>query len=168
MKTRTATLIHLVISLLTTEFAVYVNKNGKKNRTLDVNMPQRLNTLGFQLKVKNFLSCHSVESSCVLSYSVWLALVWSGQKRHDGAPWRSSVGMTSLQNTFYSLGNSRGVARYGRCIQRDCCADPKCCMQHLLGDWPSQCYFTQIFLPRSKWRACGSGDMSPLKCIGLN
>lgn len=158
MKTRTATLIHFVIPLLTT--AVCVDKNGK-GRTLDVNTPQGLYSLEFQLKVKNFLSCHSVESPGVFSYSVWPALVWSGQKRREGAPWRFSVGMTSLQNTFFSLGNSRGVARYSRCIQRDCCADPKCCMQHLLGDWLTRCYFTQIFLSRPKWSACGFGDTSP-------
>lgn len=35
-----------------------------------------------------------------------------------------------------------------RCIQRDCCADPKCCKRHLLGDWLAQRYFTQIFLSR--------------------
>lgn len=50
-----------------------------------------------------------------------------------------------------SLGNSRGVATYSRCIQRDCRADPKCYMQHPLGDWLAQCYFTQIFLSRLKW-----------------
>lgn len=40
-----------------------------------------------------------------------------------------------------------------RCIQRDCRADPvlKCCMQHLLGDWLAQCYFTQICILRPKW-----------------
>lgn len=79
-----------------------------KGRTLDVNMPLGLCSLEFHLKVKNFLA--TVLRASVLSYSVWLALVWSGQKRHEGAPWRFSVGMTSLQNTFCSLGNSWGVA----------------------------------------------------------
>lgn len=59
---------------------------------------------------------------------------------------------------FLLLDNSRGVARFSRCIQRDCCADPKCCMQHLLGDW--QWLFTQIFF-RPKRGACGFGDRRP-------
>lgn len=42
--------------------------------------------------------------SPVLSYSVWLALFWSEQKRCEGAPWRFSVGMTSLQCTSCSRG----------------------------------------------------------------
>lgn len=57
----------------------------------------------FHVRGKNFISCHSVESPCVLSYSVWLALLWSGQKRCEGAPWRFSVSMTSLHDTYFSL-----------------------------------------------------------------
>lgn len=60
---------------------------------------------------------------------------------------------------FLSLGNSWGVARYSRCIQRDCCADPKCCMKHLCCDWLTQCCFTQIF--RSRQRTCDFGGKHP-------
>lgn len=72
-------LVHFVIPLLTTEFSVCVEKNAK-GRTLDVNEPQGLGSLEFQMKGKNFPSCHRVGSPCVLCYSVCLAPVWSGQK----------------------------------------------------------------------------------------
>lgn len=71
--TNTATFTHFVIPLLTTEFAVDLDDKNGKSRTLDVNMPQRPKSLEFQVKVKNFLSCHSAENFCVLSYSDWLA-----------------------------------------------------------------------------------------------
>lgn len=136
--------------------AVCVDQNGKKQNTWCEHAKTRSNW-----QWRTFLSCHSVEGSCVLSYSVWPALVWSGQKRCDGAPWRFSAGMTSYWNTFIALwATQEELLRLSRCIQRDCCADPKCCMQHLLGYWLSWLYFTQIFLSRSK-----SGGLWFMNCF---
>lgn len=102
------------MSLLTTESLLFVSTRNGKGRTLDVNMPRELCSLKFHLKVKNFLSCHSVESPlCALLFCLTgPPLIWT--RRREGAPWRFSVGMTSLQNTFRSLGNSRRVARQRR------------------------------------------------------
>ena len=100
---RQVQLTHSVIPLLTT--AVCVDKNGKRQNTWCEHATRTLWSVEL-----SFSSRHSVESPSVLSYSVWPALVWSGQKRREGAPWRFSVGMTSLWKYFFcSLGNSRGV-----------------------------------------------------------
>lgn len=49
------------------------------------------------------------------------------------------------EELLYTVGAFKGAAVLTR----------KCCMQHLLGDWLAQCFFTQIFLSRPKWDACG-------------
>lgn len=76
------------------------------------NVPQVLYSLKFHLQVKelSFLPPCWEHLFALLFCLTGLPLIRT--KRHEEAPWRLSVGMTSLQNTFYSLGNSRGVARY--------------------------------------------------------
>lgn len=113
----------------------------RKSRTLDVNMPQGLDSLG--LRMKNFLW----ELLCALLFRLTgPPLIWT--KRPDGVPWRFFVGMTSYQNTFFSLGQLQRSCWCKKRVQMDCSADPKCCMQHLLRDRLSQ-YFVTTLLDRS-------------------
>lgn len=107
------TVTRSVIPLLTIA-VVPGNENGRR---LDVNTPLRSNSVQIPTPTTFFLSCHSVERSCVLSYSDWPAPLFDLGffLRHEGAPWRLTVGMTSIQNTFCFLlfGQTRGGAFKG-------------------------------------------------------
>lgn len=99
VRTSTSLYKHFVIPLLTTEFAVYgYGRNEKRQNTWCEDATWTL------LTQKKKTSKSERTFSPVLSYSVWLALFWSEQKRCEGAPWRFSVGMTSLQCTSCSRG----------------------------------------------------------------
>lgn len=64
---------------------------------------QELDFFKFHLKVKNFLFCHSVEGQPVCSDILFdgLPLIWT--RRHEGALWRFSVGITSPHSSFFTL-----------------------------------------------------------------
>lgn len=146
--------LHLIfISLLTTEFAVCVNKKRK-----DRMCHKYFTRSNFHLQVKelSFLPPCWEHLFALLFCLTGLPLIRT--KRHEEAPWRLSVGMTSLQNTFYSLGNSRGVARYA--------------LKGLLC-WPKVLHATSLhtsfFLYKPTWVACDFWGQGSLKQrIGLN
>lgn len=121
---------------------LFVSTSRGKDRTFDVNVPQVLYSLKYHLKVKelSFLPpCW--EHLCALLFCLTgPPLIWT--KRHEEAPWRFSVGMTSLQNTSYTLGNSRGVARYALKGPAVLTRSSACNI------------FTSFFLYWPKWVAC--------------
>lgn len=88
--------LHLIfISLLTTEFAVCVNKKRK-----DRMCHKYFTRSNFHLQVKelSFLPPCWEHLFALLFCLTGLPLIRT--KRHEEAPWRLSVGMTSLQNIF--------------------------------------------------------------------
>lgn len=104
----------------------------------------------FQQKMKNFLATVLRAHACSPILFDWptFDLDKKGVREPPGGflwVWRHFGILFALWATLEEL--------FQRCIQRDCRADPvlKCCIQHLLGDWLAQCYFTQICLLRSMW-----------------
>ena len=154
MKTSTATLTRFVIPLLTTEFAVWVDKNGK-SRTLDVNMPQRLDSLEFQLKVKNFLSSPQCwELLCALLFCLTSPL-FDLDKKGVMEPPGGSLWVWRHFRIHFALWATPEELLYlvGAFIQKGLLCWPK--VLHVTSPWwlsqsLTQCYFTQIFLSRLK------------------
>lgn len=107
-ETSTATIVHFVIPLLTTEL-LFVSIRMGKSRTLDVNTPQRLNSL--KLTVKNFSilpQCWGLLRALLFCLTgprlIWTKKVW-------WSPLEVLYGYdVMLEYIHCSLGNSRGVA----------------------------------------------------------
>ena len=102
---------------------LFMSRRSGKGRTLDVNMPR-----GVELLLKELSFSPRLCSPILFDWPSF----WSGQRRREGAPWRFSVGMTSLQNTFFCTLGKFHRSCYIGAFKGDCCADPKCCKLHLL------------------------------------
>lgn len=115
---------------------------------------------------KNFLSCHSAENSCMLSYSVWLTPLFDlDKKRAWGSPLEVLSGYDVTPEYIFALWATPQRKWFS---SKDCWADLS--LAYNTGDHLSLCNYTlhRCFSDSFKVGGLWFGGLMSLKCIGSN